>query len=122
MQRELTGWHVMFLDRIVEQRPEQSGAFSIRHAPSHDASAKNVEDHIEIEVAPLRRPDQFGDVPRPNFIGTLRQKLRFLITRMAQLPATFADLAVVIEDPIHRSDRAVVNALVEQSRIDLRWR
>ena len=36
-----------------------------------------------------------------------------LISRMAQLPAAFADLVVMIEDPIHRSNRAMVNTLVE---------
>ena len=40
------------------------------------------------------------------------------------LPMTqqWLDLAVVIEDPIHRSDRAVIYALVKQGRIDLGWR
>ena len=112
----------MFLDRIVEQRLEQSGAFSVRHAPAHDPSAVNVEDDIKIEVAPLRRSHQFGDVPRPDFVWTFRQKFRFLINRVAQLPAAFADLALAIEDPVHRSDRAVINTLVEQGRINLGWR
>jgi hypothetical protein len=30
MERELTGWHVVFRDRIVKQWPEQRGAFGIR--------------------------------------------------------------------------------------------
>ena len=56
MQRELTGRHVVFRDGIVEQRFEQRGAFRVRHAPAHHPAAEDVEDHIEIEVAPLRWP------------------------------------------------------------------
>src|SRR5271166_237275 len=50
VQRELTGRHVMFFDRIVEQRLEQGGRFRIRHTPADHAAAEDVEDHIEIKV------------------------------------------------------------------------
>ena len=63
MERELAGQHIVFRDRIIEQWPEQRGAFSIRHAPADHAAAEDVEDDIEIEVRPLGWPHQFGDIP-----------------------------------------------------------
>jgi len=50
MQRELAGWDVVFLDRIVEQRLKQRGAFRIGHAPADHAAAENVEDDVKIEA------------------------------------------------------------------------
>src|SRR3954470_14664029 len=40
---------------------------------------------------------------------------------MAQLIAAFADFGVVVQDPVHGPDRAVINALVEQSGVDFGW-
>ena len=59
----------MFGDGVLEQRPEQRGAFNIDDPPTHHTAAEYVEDHVEIEVDPLRRPQQFGDIPRPDFVG-----------------------------------------------------
>ena len=110
----------MFRDRIVEQRPEQRGAFRVGHAPANDPATEDVEDHIEIEVVPLCWPHQFGDVPGPDFIGAFRQKFRLLIIRMAQLPAPFADLAVLVEDPVNGADRPMIDAFIEESGVDFR--
>ena len=119
MEHELAGRHIVFRDRIVEQRPEQRGAFSIRHEPADHAAAEDVEDHVEIEVRSLRRSYQLGDVPGPDLIGFLRQKFRLLINRMAHLPAAFADFAVLTEQATHGADRAVIVTLIEQGGIDL---
>jgi hypothetical protein len=83
MQRELARRHVMFRDRIIEQWPEQGGAFGIRHTPANNPAAEDVEDHIKVEVGPLRWAHQFGDIPGPDVIGLFRQKFRLLINRMA---------------------------------------
>src|SRR5258708_11833117 len=122
MQRELTGRHVMFLNRIVEQRPEQRGGFRVRDTPAHDPATEDVEDHIEIEVTPLRRTHQFGDVPGPDFVWALRQKFRLLISRMAQLPAALADLAAPVEDPVNGADRTMIDAFIKESGVYFRRR
>ena len=36
MQRELTSWHIMFGDGILEQRPKQRGAFCIGVGTEHE--------------------------------------------------------------------------------------
>src|ERR1700678_89496 len=119
MQRELTGRHVVFGDRVIEQWPEQRGTFSIGDTPTDHAAAEDVEDDVEIEVAPFGWSHQLGDVPGPDLIRTFRQQFGFLIDRMAQLLAACADFAMLTENAIHGTDRAVVDALIEQSGVDL---
>jgi hypothetical protein len=63
MQGELAWRHVVFGDGVVEQRPEQHGAFGIGDTPADGAAAEDVEDDIEIEVGPFGWPHQFGDIP-----------------------------------------------------------
>ncbi len=87
VQRKLASDHIVFRDGIVEQSFEQNGALLIRDTPADHAAAVDVEDHIKIGVAPFGRIFQFGDIPGPNLIGTLRQKFRLLINRMARLGA-----------------------------------
>ena len=62
-QGELAWRHVVFGDGVVEQRPEQHGAFGIGDTPADGAAAEDVEDDIEIEVGPFGWPHQFGDIP-----------------------------------------------------------
>src|ERR1019366_6475997 len=118
VESELAGLHAVFFDSVVEQGRKQRGGFSIGDVPADHSTAENIKDHIEIEVSPFDRPHQFCDVPRPDLIGSRRQKLGLLIGGMAQLAAPFADLAVLGEDAIHGSDRAQIDALVEQARVD----
>src|SRR5271170_6002743 len=97
-------------------------ALSIGHTPADHASAEDVEDDVEIEIRPFRRPHQLGDVPGPDLIGAFRQQLGLLIDGVAQLSAAFAHFGVLLEDAIHRADRAVVDALIEQGGVDFRRR
>jgi hypothetical protein len=52
-------------------------------------------------------------------VGGLGQQLGFLVDLMAKLVTPFADLAIFRQDAIHGSDRAKIDALVEQGGIDL---
>ena len=63
MQGKLAGDDIMLDDGVVEQGFEQRGALSISDLPGHDPAAENINDDIEIEVAPFRRPHQLRDVP-----------------------------------------------------------
>jgi hypothetical protein len=49
----------MLDDGVVEQWFEQRGAFSVGDAPGDDPAAENINEDIEIEVAPFRQPRQF---------------------------------------------------------------
>src|SRR5208337_3594881 len=48
MQSELARRHVVLGDGVVEQRLEQNSTLSIGDAPTHHASAEDVEDNIEV--------------------------------------------------------------------------
>ena len=46
----------------------QFGAFAIRHHPTDDVATEDIENHVEIEVRPLDRAAQLGDVPAPDLL------------------------------------------------------
>jgi len=108
----------MLDDGVVEQGLEQRGAFSIGDAPGDDPAAENIDDDIEIEVAPFRGPHQLGYVPGPNLIWAFGEKFRLLIDGAPQLSTPFADFVMLGENAIHGADRAQIDALVEQAGVD----
>ena len=73
----------MLGDGIVEQRLEQGCGLGIGDMPSDDTAAVDVEDDVEIEVAPLGGSLEFGDIPGPNLIRPFRQQLGLCIGGMA---------------------------------------
>src|SRR5271166_5824479 len=77
----------MLGDGVVEQGFEQGGAFSVGDLPGDDPAAENINDDVEIEVAPFHRSHQFRDVPGPNLIWAFGEELGLLINGAAQLPA-----------------------------------
>ena len=100
MQGELTGKHVVFRNGIIEQRPEQRGALCISHTPTHHAATEDVEDDVEIEVAPLRGSHKFRDVPGPDLIGPLGDEFGLPVGGTAELLAAFTDFAVLPKEGV----------------------
>src|SRR5271166_339750 len=111
----------MLGDGVVEQGFEQRGAFSVGDLPGDDPAAENINDDVEIEVAPFHRSHQFRDVPGPNLIWAFGEEFGLLINGAAQLPPPFADFVMLGEDAIHGADRAQIDALVEQAGVDFGW-
>ena len=66
VQRKLAGRHVVFLDRIVEQRPEQRRGFGVRDTPADHAAAVDIDDHVKVEVSPLEVVGVLRTVWRPS--------------------------------------------------------
>ena len=87
--------------------------------PADHVAAVDVEDHVEVEVGPLRRTQELGDVPGPDLPGRGGHQLWLLVFRVFQLVASLADFLPVVEDAVHGADRAEVASLVEQGRIHL---
>jgi len=104
MQGELTGRHLVLGDGVLQQRLEEGSTFDIGDAPADDAAAEDVEDNVEVEVAPLGWPHQLGDVPGPDLVGTFGQQFGFLVGRVTELGAAFADFAMLAEDAVHGAD------------------
>ena len=96
----------------------QFGAFARRHHPADDVAAEDVEDDVEIEVGPLGRAAQLGDVPTPKLIGRGGQQFRLLILRMDELIAALASCAILFQDAIHGPSRAKILAFIEQRGLD----
>src|ERR1022692_1435764 len=90
MQSKLAWGDIMLDDGVVEQGFEQRGAFRVGDAPGNDPAAENINDDIEIEVAPFRRPHQLRYVPGPNLIWAFGEKFGLLVDGAPQLPAPFA--------------------------------
>jgi len=55
MQGKLARGNLVFDDGVIEQGAEQAGGFGIGNAPADNATAEDVEDDIEVEIAPFGR-------------------------------------------------------------------
>src|SRR5450631_4254920 len=67
-----------------------------------------------MEAGPFGWALQFRYIPRPHFVGPVRQELGLGIGRMASLTPALADLALGGEKPVHGTDRAKIAAFIEQ--------
>ena len=70
----------------------QVGAFARGDHPADHVAAEDVEDHVEVEVGPLGRPQELGDVPGPDLVGRGGQQFGLGVGRVAELVAPLADL------------------------------
>lgn len=71
-----------------------------------DIATEDIKDDVQIKVGPLDRPAQLANVPTPELIGTGGEQFGLLISRMDEMIATFARLCLLLEQAIHRADRA----------------
>jgi len=58
VEGQLAGRHGVLGEGVVEQGLEQAGALGIGDAPADDPAAEDIENDVEIEVAPFRRSCQ----------------------------------------------------------------
>ena len=68
MEGELAGAIAVLGAGLGDQVLGQRGALAGCDHPADDITAEDVEDDVEVEVGPLGRTAQFGDVPAPDFI------------------------------------------------------
>src|ERR1019366_7524508 len=113
---------VLFRATLLDQPLGQFGTLAISDHPAGDVATEDIEDDVEVEVGPLGGPQQLGDVPAPELIGSRRQQFRLLVGRMSELVAAFARFASLFEQAIHGADRAVILSFIEQRRINSGWR
>ena len=86
----------------------------VRDHPAGDVAAEDIEDDVQIEVGPLDRTPQLGDVPAPKLVGRGGQQLRLLVSRMNELIAALARFSLLFQDAVHGAGRAEVLAFVQQ--------
>ena len=53
-------------------------------------------------------------------LGFFGQQFGFLVDGMTQLSAPFANFAMLAQQPIHRADRAMIDAFIQQRGVDFR--
>src|SRR3989475_8244900 len=122
MQRELAALDLLLHATLRDQPLREFGAFPHRDHPAGDVAAEDIQDHVEVEVGPLGRSEQLGDVPAPELIGSRRQQFRLLVRRMRELIAAFAGFTLLFQEAIHGANRAVIPPFIEQRRIHSGWR
>jgi len=106
MKGELVG-----LDRLLgaallgETLSERCRFPACKHLADH-ITAEDVEDPVEMEVGPLDGPKKLGHVPRPDLVWRGGQELGFYIGRVAELVVPLPELAFLLQDTVHGSNRA----------------
>lgn len=95
----------------------ERGGLPWREHPAGHVSAEDVEYHVEVEVGPLHRTQECGDVPRPHLVGGGRQEFRFLIDRVTELVPALRDLRLFVEDAVEGSDGTMVSAFIKQGGV-----
>src|ERR1700691_3882254 len=104
----------MLADRFLNEFLGQVGTFPIRDHPARNVAAENVEHDIQIEIGPLDRTPQLGDVTAPKLVGCRSQQLGLMVSRMDELIAALARLPLLFQDAVHSARRAEVLAFVQQ--------
>ena len=87
----------VFADGFLDELLGQFGGFPMGDHPAGDVAAEDVEDDVEIEVGPLGRPQQLGDVPAPKLVGCGGQQLGSLVRRVHELIAALAGFSLFFE-------------------------
>ena len=54
---------------IRDELLSQFYRFLRRYHPTHDVTAEDVEDDVEVEASPFSRALQLGNIPTPDLIG-----------------------------------------------------
>src|SRR6266480_1678501 len=104
MERELSRLDALFVAALLDQSLGQLRAFAISDHPAGDVTAEDIENHVRVKVRPFHGTKQLGYIPAPELIGSRGHQLRLLVRRMNQLIATFAGLAALFEQAIHRAN------------------
>ena len=95
MQRELATGYTLIGNRFIHQSFREFGKFGAGQHPARDVAAVNIEDHIEVVVAPLFGPVEFCYVPTPNLIGLGGNQLRLFVCGVGSLATSFTDFVVL---------------------------
>src|SRR4051794_18449820 len=87
----------------------------MRDHPAGNVTAEDIEHDVKIEVSPLDRTAQLGDVPAPKLVGCCGQQLGLIVSRMYELIAALARLSLLFQDAVHGTSRTEVLPFVQQS-------
>jgi len=120
VQRQGPGCDVFLLQCLGNEELGERGGFALGNHPSDDVAAEDIEDDVQVEAGPFGRALQLGDVPTPNLAGPDRQQFGLGVDGVHALTAPLPALMAGRQKPVHRADRAVIPAFVEQGGVDRR--
>jgi hypothetical protein len=122
MNGELASGNLVFADGFFDELLGQFTAFPVGNHPPGHVAAKDIEDDVKIEVGPLDRTAQLGDVPAPKLVWPGSQQLGFVVCGMNELIATLAGFPLLLEDTVHGANRTQVLTFVQQGGLHGRRR
>jgi len=79
MHTELTRADILLGAGFFNKLLSKDARFSMRDHPTHHIAAEDVQDHVEVEVGPLSRPEQLSDIPGPDLVGGGSKQLRLAV-------------------------------------------
>jgi hypothetical protein len=106
--------------RLADEPFGERGALPMGHHPADDVPTEDVEHDVQVEVGPLGRPEEIGDVPAPQLVRPAGEELGGNIAGMSKLVPPLPNLLVGRQEAVHRPLRAEVPPLVEEGRVDCR--
>ena len=77
MNGELARRNLVLADGFLDELLGQFTALPVGDHPPGDVAAEDVHDDIKVEVGPLYRTAELGDVPTPKLVGRRSQQLGF---------------------------------------------
>ncbi len=82
MKRQHLRLDALLVTGLLDQTTGQRRVLPVGDHPAHDVAAEDVEQDVEVEVRPLLRPEQLGQIPRPYLIGSGGDELRLRVRGM----------------------------------------
>ena len=79
VEGQLARLNAVLRTRFGDEALGQPCALMRREHPADNVTAEDVEDHVQIEVGPLDRAEQLGNVPAPDFVGPAPSKRRYIV-------------------------------------------
>ncbi len=104
----------------LDQPCGEAGALAVGDHPADHVAAEDVEDHVQVEVGPLDRALELGDVPGPDLVRLRGQRARAWRSDGCRSWSRRSRTSLRVgQDPVHRPRRAEVGVLLEQRGVDL---
>src|SRR6266446_1549369 len=105
VKRELPFDDSLLVVGLADEALGQGRTLVGSHHPADHVAAEDVEDHVEVEVGPLRRTHQLGDVPAPDFVRAGGQELGLGVVGATDLVPAFLHLLGRVENAVQRGPR-----------------
>src|SRR5690625_2687451 len=121
MQRQCFRFDAFTLGGPLNQHPGYEFRFAFSYGPADDLATENVDDAVKVIGHALLWPWQFGDIPRPAFIGPggLQYRHGMLPPALVATTAPVTRQTMIKQQAVHGADAAQVNAFIEQLRVHL---